>query len=552
MDLVRPDRPVRVDAGRGRELAADLVERLEVRGLADRAQVRGVRPAQGAGDRGLVVGGRGTHDGLRELVHGHPQRGPVAEHADVGHGLADAVRDGAHVFADDPGAGPAGLDAQDGEHGLRRVGDVGALAGGGARGDPEQPPQLHHVVDPQRAGVPERDPDHLDEQIEVGGGQSDRVEGRQTPLLTVDVVPVGRAAHLEVEADLVLVGPGVRAARVEPDRDVHHDVDAVARVAGRGELGVGHPLRPRVEPDAAGTARGERRVGVLVRLVPVLPVARAVGLGEHAPGREPGEVLTVLGDPGVVGDGQVVAGRDPDALEGGALERPDRVAVDLAHGVQGVASLSEVGQIDDVGPGGVADRDVQQLEPLARGGGVGGRLLLGDGCGGMHGRDQHRRRSGRLGRAGDRREVAEVADAPRRARARSVQLDGPAPAAGGLRKVGGRADHEPVAAVRGALVVVPGGRGDAERPLDEVPGEVAQRADELGVQLSGHADQRVLGGHPGADRSGEVNERLCRRGLDLAERVDIRGRDAQGCQHVRRGRDRADAAARVGATVVGC
>ena len=94
--------------------------------------------------------------------------------------------------------------------------------------------------------------------------------------------------------------------------------------------------------------------------------------------------------------------------------------------------------------------------------------------------------------------------------------------------------------------------GDAERPLDEVPGEVAQRADELGVQLSGHADQRVLGGHPGADRSGEVDERLCRRGLDLAERVDIRGRDAQGCQHVRRGRDRADAAARVGATVVGC
>jgi hypothetical protein len=61
------------------EASPDLLHSPQVRGPADPAQVVVVRPGQRRGDRGRVVRGRPTHDGLGELVHRKARR-PVPEH----------------------------------------------------------------------------------------------------------------------------------------------------------------------------------------------------------------------------------------------------------------------------------------------------------------------------------------------------------------------------------------------------------------------------------------------------------------------------------------
>ena len=54
---------------------------------------------------------------------------PVGQHAVLGHGLADAVLDGAEVLADDERLRPVALQRDDVEQVLGRVADVGAVGG---------------------------------------------------------------------------------------------------------------------------------------------------------------------------------------------------------------------------------------------------------------------------------------------------------------------------------------------------------------------------------------------------------------------------------------
>ena len=244
----------------------------------------------------------------------------------------------------------------------------------------------------------------------------------------------------------------------KPDGDVGHDRGA--RGAGtRAELHAARPTAP-----SSRTRRGRRarrrsrrpRPGSPVLLGPGAPVRVAHRLGEHAPGREAAQVLATGGDPHVVLDRQVVPGRVPDPLERGALELPDGVPLDEAAVVQRAGRAGEVGQLDVVGTRDVLDRDVQQLQPLARRRRVRRRLLRQARRGGVHRGDEHRRRPGLAGLARDAGEVAELADAPGLARARGVQLHGPAPAALGLREARGGADDHAGAAVGRREAVVAG------------------------------------------------------------------------------------------------
>jgi hypothetical protein len=81
------------------------------------------------GDRRQVVGGDGGHRLRRPLgrvVVLEPQQ-PVGEDAVLGHGLADAVLDGAEVLADDERLRAVALQRDDVEQVLGRVADVGAV-----------------------------------------------------------------------------------------------------------------------------------------------------------------------------------------------------------------------------------------------------------------------------------------------------------------------------------------------------------------------------------------------------------------------------------------
>ena len=59
------------------------------------------------------------------------EQDPVAQHAGLGHALAEAGRHGAQVLADDEAAMTLALEGQDAQQVVERVGDVGALGRAG-------------------------------------------------------------------------------------------------------------------------------------------------------------------------------------------------------------------------------------------------------------------------------------------------------------------------------------------------------------------------------------------------------------------------------------
>ena len=235
-----------------------------------------------------------------------------------------------------------------------RVAHVGAVGRGRAPGDPEQPEQAHHVVDPQPAGVAERGPDGLHERLVAGGPQPPGVERRQAPVLAPGVELVGRGADGHVEGEHVLPQPGVGAAGVDAHRQVVHDRHAGRR--RRLQLEVDQPLQPLVEADPVGGARARR------------PPPRA-GRGGGSSSGHACQSPAVLLDQGAEGGVGVerralrrpppverrIAGEGvPHLLEGVELEPPHRVPVDEALAVEGPAGAGQL--VEAAAEGGRARR----------------------------------------------------------------------------------------------------------------------------------------------------------------------------------------------------
>ena len=192
---------------------------------------------------------------------------------------------------------------------------------------PPQPEQPHDVVDPQPAGVPQDAAHDVAERRVAGLREPVGPPRRQPPVLALLVERVGRRADGRPEREGVLQGPGVGAARVDPDGEVVDDADRHA-AAETGELLVDEQLHPAPEGDALGVllaGRGDARaVGAPQRLGPGLP-GDAVHLGQRAEQRELLERLALRRAPG----GEVLlAVQRPEQLERRQLRAPRRVARD--------------------------------------------------------------------------------------------------------------------------------------------------------------------------------------------------------------------------------
>ena len=147
-------------------------------GLASRPDARDRRQVVRAERRDRVVRpGRG----LRAL---EPDE-PVGERADLFQLPAHHGLDEAEVLADDEGAGAAAFPRKQAQKDPGRVPDVGALGSGHPVGDPEEPEQAHHVVEPDAGGVPARAADRVDERSPVSLAQLPRVQRGQAPVLAV-------------------------------------------------------------------------------------------------------------------------------------------------------------------------------------------------------------------------------------------------------------------------------------------------------------------------------------------------------------------------------
>src|SRR6266508_2899667 len=110
---------------------------------------------------------------------------PVGQHPLGRQPLADALLDRAEVLADHQRPGPVALQGQHAEQVVGGVADVGPLAGRGARRDPEQAEQAHHVVEPQPAGVRHPCSQRAREGLVPRFGQAPGDERRQRPVLPV-------------------------------------------------------------------------------------------------------------------------------------------------------------------------------------------------------------------------------------------------------------------------------------------------------------------------------------------------------------------------------
>ena len=224
---------------------------------------------------------------------------------------------------------------------------------GGTRalGDPPQPEQPDHVVDPDAARVPKDGAHHL----AVGRvrlvGQPVRAPGGLAPVLPVLVVRVRRRPHRDALGVGVPEGPGVGPVRVHADREVVHDPQAHAGLLaghlGGGQLLVQHPLQPADEVDLVGVQgaelpdRGRRR---MLQLDGPVGEVRAVVLTQHGPLGEP--LQSLAGPPAERGERQPAPRRtrhavdDPQRLP---LGGPGRVPLDGLPGLGGLQTGPERG-----------------------------------------------------------------------------------------------------------------------------------------------------------------------------------------------------------------
>ena len=112
-----------------------------------------------------------------------------------------------------------------------------------ARGNPEEAKQAHHVIDSQSGGVAQRGAKGLDERLVARPAQLPGHEGWQLPVLALRIEGIRRGPNRALRGEQVLPEPGVRAARIEADRQVRHDGQDFGRA---GQLPIQEPLQPLV------------------------------------------------------------------------------------------------------------------------------------------------------------------------------------------------------------------------------------------------------------------------------------------------------------------
>ena len=116
------------------------------------------------------------------------------------------------------------------------------------------------MVDPQYAGMSHIGAQRRDQRREAAPPQGQRVERRQPPILAGAAQRVGRRADRGARHDQLLVGPGLGAVRIDPDREVAIEAERQPGLASRGgrlpQLAVCLPLQELEELDPLGECAG--------------------------------------------------------------------------------------------------------------------------------------------------------------------------------------------------------------------------------------------------------------------------------------------------------
>ena len=138
---------------------------------------------------------------------------------------------------------------------LERHLHIDAVIGGKAVRHQIKPLQAQHVIEPDRAGVAHRGPQHLAKRLEGLHGESGRIESGKAPVLAERVQRVRRRADGEMAGDRRLLVPGVESVGLHADGDVEIETDLHAEVMrellARSQLLVGDPLHEFDELDLA-------------------------------------------------------------------------------------------------------------------------------------------------------------------------------------------------------------------------------------------------------------------------------------------------------------
>jgi hypothetical protein len=108
---------------------------------------------------------------------------PVAEDARFHDGVRKALRGGAEILGDHQAAGPVAFQAQDRQHRLEGIIDIGPLRGGSPGGNDEEAAELEGVVDPDRPRMAHVGHHQIAEGRKALLLQGKRIEGRQAPIL---------------------------------------------------------------------------------------------------------------------------------------------------------------------------------------------------------------------------------------------------------------------------------------------------------------------------------------------------------------------------------
>ena len=124
------------------------------------------------------------------------------------------------VFTDHQALVALTFEGDDAEQVLQRAGYIASLGRWLARRYPENARQSDNVIDSQRPALP-----HIGAQNGNEGGigriaQPMRNEGRQTPILTIEIEIVGRRTGIGVFGKDLLVGPVLGATRIHPQSQI--------------------------------------------------------------------------------------------------------------------------------------------------------------------------------------------------------------------------------------------------------------------------------------------------------------------------------------------
>ena len=175
--------------------------------------------------------------------------------APVGHLFAKAFRHRAEILADHHAAMRHALLRGRRQQRLERHLHIDAVVGRKTARHQIKPFQAQHVVEPDRAGIAHRGPQHLPIGLERFHFQARGVEAGEAPVLACGVQRIRRRADGKPAGDRDLFVPGIKPVGLHADRDIEIEADLHAqRFRARlacPELPVGDPLHEFDEFDFA-------------------------------------------------------------------------------------------------------------------------------------------------------------------------------------------------------------------------------------------------------------------------------------------------------------